>query len=261
MQILRTHVPNSANNYNHLVYCPQTRVTAAVDPFSAEHLIALAQANNLVIEQIWVTHEHHDHIRHVHKLKELTGAPIFAPSTCQAKFEADHWLDDEQQVVLGRHSITHLLAPGHTPGHSVYLYQDADRPSEDFILSGDTLFNAGVGNVKSGDANTLFDTVRRLSKRLTPTSRLYSGHDYLVTNLKFTLHHGPQNQAAAETLLAVEKQSPDQRAIQSWHEECRYNLFLNLDSDQVKHITQIPGHDVESTRLRFLALRQLRDQW
>jgi hydroxyacylglutathione hydrolase len=261
MQILRTHVPKSANNYNHLVYCPQTRVAAAIDPFSAEHLLALAKAHNLVIQQIWVTHEHHDHIRHVDKLKELTGAPVFAPTSCHGKLDADHWLDDEQQLTLGQHQITHLLTPGHTPGHGVYIYTDTDQSDNDFILSGDTLFNAGVGNVNSGDASMLFQTVMRLAARLTPMSSLYSGHDYLVTNLNFTLHHWPENISAQQTLLRVEPQTPDQRSIQRWQDECRYNLFLNLDSDRVKQLTDIQDAGGNSSQQRFIALRRLRDQW
>lgn len=257
MDVIRTFVPGSFANYNHLVYCEQTREAAAIDPFDADFLIKVAEENNVKISQIWITHEHGDHIKDVAKLKAATSAPVSAPVSCKGKVEADNWLSDQQQITLGLQSLTHLLSPGHIAGHGVYIYLNNEAPESDFIIAGDTLFNAGVGNIKSGNINELYDSIQRLHQRLTPSCSIYTGHDYIETNLKFTLHYCPNLTAAKNTLAVVESQTPDTRSIQTWQQELAYNLFLRLDSEEVLSITD----NAPTRKARFIELRKLRDQW
>ena len=257
MKIIRTYLPNSADNYNYLAYCPTTGVAAAVDPFDADHLISIADDNKLNITQIWVTHEHWDHIKDVNRLKELTGAQVYAPHTCKNAMDADIWLEDGDEVDLSQHhSVKLFLTPGHIAGHGVYLYQDLQQPTDNFILAGDTLFNAGVGNTKSGDVEQLYHSIERLHQLLTEQCQIYVGHDYMVSNLKFTLKHCPTLKAAEQALQAAEAESHDSRPIQRWQDEKSYNLFLRLDSNEVRELT---GKD--SRIEQFKALRALRDQW
>jgi hydroxyacylglutathione hydrolase len=257
MNVIRTFVPGSFANYNHLVYCEKTNEAAAIDPFDADFLIDIAKQNHLTITQIWITHEHGDHIKDVAKLKALTQVPVFAPISCKNKLDADFWLENEQSVLLGQESLVHLLTPGHIAGHGVYLYQNKETPESDFIIAGDTLFNAGVGNVKSGNVEELYQSIEKLHQRLTPGCRLFSGHDYIETNLKFTLHYCPDLTSARDTLKRVEAQTPDTRSIQTWQQELSYNLFLRLDSEEVISITG-SNKDLKN---RFIRLRELRDQW
>lgn len=258
MEIIRTYVPDSLANYNHLVYCPTTRQAAAVDPFDAGHLVQLARKHELNITQIWITHEHGDHIRDLSKLKAMTGATVYAPMTCSGLFDADVWLEDEQWVAIGESQLQHLLTPGHTPGHGVFIYQNPNVPTTDFIVCADTLFNAGVGNTRSGNVEHLYNTIKRLNQRLSADTRLFPGHDYLPTNLKFVLHHFPDCQAASETLTRVAQQSPDERSVQRIRDEHQFNPFLSLNADWV--VNQPDFTDL-TARQRFLELRARRDQW
>ncbi len=258
MQIIRTFVPNSLQNYNHLAVCPATKSAAAVDPFDAQHLLDVAKRNQLNIAQIWITHEHGDHIRDLNKLKALTGATVYAPRTCQGMFSADVWLDNDEPVHLGQQTVKHWLTPGHTPGHAVYVYQSEDNPEADFIICGDTLFNAGVGNTYAGDTSQLYKTVSNIIPRLSKTTQLFPGHDYLETNLKFVLNHFPECQSAHQTLDKISRQTPDTRSIMTLAEELQYNPFLALQAQWLKKHTAFKELDDQKT---FVALRQLRDQW
>ncbi len=261
MKILRTFVPNSLGNYNHLAYCSVSREAAAVDPFNADQLFKLAKLHSLRISQIWITHEHPDHFSGLTQLKELTGASVYAPIACKGFFKAEHWLTDSQQFSLGKSTIKHYLTPGHLQGHGVFIFKDTIEPVNDFIISGDTLFNAGVGHVKSGDVTNLFKSITKLSRHLTPTSSIYSGHDYIQTNLEFTLNHCPDFTFAKTLLDQANRQTPDTRLVTTWAEEQQMNLFLNLDHPTVMNLTQ--SHELtDSARLnRFISLRTLRDQW
>ena len=258
MQIIRTFVPDSTQNYNHLVYCPTTRQAAAIDPYDAAHLLRIAEHNELDIRQIWITHEHGDHIKDLDKLKALTNAPVLAPVTCKGRFNADTWLPHDSSVALGGGVLQHWLTPGHTPGHGVFVFQSEAHPEQDFIVCGDTLFNAGVGNTYSGDTNQLYHTVCSLIARLSTSTRLFPGHDYLPTNLKFVLSHFPQCTAAEQTLKEVAQQSPDQRSIKTLAEELQYNPFFSLDAPWLIQHDRYTGLNKQQT---FLRLRSLRDQW
>lgn len=257
MKVIRTYVPDSFANYNHLVYCEHTNQAAAVDPFDADHLTALASENGLKITQIWITHEHGDHIRDAEKLKAMTHAQIVAPVTCRSTVSADLYLDNSSDVQIGDCTLSLFLTPGHTPGHCVYLYQNSDQPEQDFIIAGDTLFNAGIGNINSGNIDELYQSIEFLKSRLAPETSLYCGHDYIETNLRFTLNHVPANAAAQKTLDVVKEQTPDTRAVQTWQQELEYNLFLRLDCEEVAEITDHGSSPLE----RFTQLRHLRDRW
>lgn len=257
MEIIRTYVPKSLANYNHLVYCPATQQAAAIDPFDAQHLKQVADRNNLTITQIWLTHEHGDHIRGLASLKEMTDASSYAPMTCSGLFEADYWLEDAQTLTLGDGQLSHYLTPGHTPGHGVFHFQ-GNAEHQSFLVCADTLFNAGVGNTRSGNVETLYQTVLRLKALVSPETQLFTGHDYICTNLKFVLTHFPDCDAARALLEQVSAQTPDTRSIMHLVDELHYNPFLNPGAPWV---TANPDFAPLSEKERFIELRSRRDQW
>lgn len=257
MRVIRTYVPDSFQNFNHLVVCEQTRQAAAVDPYDAAHLLALARDRDLSIAAVWVTHEHPDHTRHVDELKRLTGAAVYAPVTCQGRLDADVWLDDGDRVTLGEEHADFWLTPGHTPGHGMYY---ATRP-EPFLICGDTLFNAGVGNTRSGSTEVLFDSIERVRARTDPAARIYPGHDYLPNNIAFTLSLLPDLEPAQRLQREAARQEPDTRATTTMDEEYDINLFLRLEDPDLIKALENKGFNTESLEDRFTALRQLRDKW
>lgn len=257
MQILRTYVPDSFQNYNHLVYCEQQRQAAAVDPYDAEHLIQLARQQDLAISAIWITHEHGDHIRHVNELKAATGARVFAPAGCIGKLAADIWLEDNDKLSVGDGQASFWFTPGHTPAHGVF-YIDQDEPA---LICGDTLFNAGVGNTRSGDTDVLFDSIERLRRDTARHARIYPGHDYLPNNLAFALSIQPDLSAALDLKTEADAQTPDTRTITTFEQELSFNLFLRLDDPELAKALAERDYPTSSALERFRALRSLRDQW
>lgn len=258
MNVLRTFVPHSMDNYNHLVVCPTSKTAAAVDPFNAEQLINLAQQQGLAIKHIWITHEHGDHIREVDKLKELTQATVYAPAPCKGLLNADVWLNHNQLVQLGEDSVRFWLTPGHIQGHGVYYGTPANKEYPAFVIAGDTLFNAGVGNVKAGNANQLFESTQFLNHALAANTELYTGHDYSITNLKFVLSHFPDNAQAKSSLAQAQKETPSTRSVKTMAQERTYNPFLATDQPWVAEHPKLANL---SEQQRFVALRAWRDQW
>ena len=79
-------------------------------------------------------------------------------------------LNDGDKISVGNSSLSVLHTPGHTPG-SICLV------GEDFIITGDTLFNGSIGryDFPGGD----YDTIMRSLKKLTELEfnyKLLPGH-------------------------------------------------------------------------------------
>ncbi len=92
-----------------------------------------------------------------------------------------------------------METPGHVPDHLAFSWQrGADQLA---LFSGDTLFNAGVGNCKSAGASVeaLFETTNRL-KKMPNQMVLYPGHDYVLKNLLFAKSCEPENKDIDEAL-------------------------------------------------------------
>lgn len=257
MPVFRTYVPESLQNYNHLVYCENSGLAAAVDPFNADHLMDVANAQGFKLTQIWITHEHGDHIRDLDKLKSKTGALVYAPEACKGKFDADQWLADGDTLNIGETTANFWYTPGHTPGHGVF-YLPGDAPE---LICGDTLFNAGVGNTRSGNVETLFHSIANIVERSVPDTRIYPGHDYLLNNLNFALSLEPDLEIALQWVKKCTQQSPDTRSTTTLRDEFQFNPFLRLDDPGLVKALNTAGHNTATALSRFIALRQLRDQW
>lgn len=259
MPVIATPVGNDYDHVSYLVACGETGEAAAIDPYDVELTLETARGRGLRITQIVSTHEHWDHAGRNEAVRAETGASVLVPKAAIGVVEKfDRMLAGGDVIELGTsHRLEVIETPGHTMTHISLRGEQDDEP---FLLCGDTLFGAGVGNCGyGGHAPTLFATVEMLRTRLAPETRLYPGHDYLGRNLEFTLRHEPGN-AAAAALLAPAKAAT---RFTTWGEEQAINLFLRLDSDEIRMGLRAGGLiDGDADRqAAFLALRALRDKW
>ncbi len=141
----------------YLVYCPETRDCAIVDPGADPELIFAAIAENELRPVVILnTHGHIDHIGANRDMKDKYHIPLRIHAadgqmlTATQNVEvglllnakesppADSFLKEGEAVTIGRSSLTVIHTPGHSPG-SISLLGDS------LLLSGDTLFCGGVG--------------------------------------------------------------------------------------------------------------------
>ena len=156
-----------------------------------------------------------------------------------------------------------LDTPGHTLDHQVFFL--TEKRKKKALFSGDTLFNAGVGNCKGGgDVNDLFTTTMHL-KNLPDDILLYPGHDYLKRNLEFAQTLEPENKAIHNSLSEVVTESEDRRRPRTLGEELLVNPFFRLNSLEIREKMKTDinllekGTDFE--RDLFKKIRSLRDNW
>ncbi|CAN5684956.1 MBL fold metallo-hydrolase [soil metagenome] len=163
-------------------------------PGSADALMHAAADAGLVVQAIFITHAHWDHIGDAAALKERTGAPLLAHRLCQESLEhpehstfdipiklepvlVDQFVDEGDTVTVGSHAFEVLHLPGHEPGHSV-LYSAPER----MIIGGDVLFPGGHGRIDIPGASK--EEIDRSLSRLAefpPDVTVYPGHGVETT--------------------------------------------------------------------------------
>jgi len=263
MLIERIWTANALRNFHYLIACAETGEALAVDPLEWRRVLDAAQVRGWQIRQILNTHEHGDHTGGNAGLVAATGARLLAHAGAARRIGGvDRGLAAGDTIRVGRTvELRCLDTPGHTLTHICAL-ADAEEPA---LFSGDTLFNAGVGNCHNGgEPGLLYETFAQQLSQLPDATRIFPGHEYLARNLEFTLDREPDNAAAAELLARARAQDPATGLVTTLAEEKLINSFLRLQEPQIIARLRASFPDLGAApdpRAVFLALRRLRNSW
>ncbi|MFP5386680.1 MAG: hydroxyacylglutathione hydrolase [Bacteriovoracia bacterium] len=242
---------NELRNYSYLILDNESGDSWVIDPYEASPIIDYIKKNGIKLKGILNTHQHFDHIRGNAPLIDAFHSPV-------------QKLKNSSSITLtSGHSLESLDTPGHTMDHQVFIWKQEDQPLA--LFSGDTLFNSGVGNCRSGDPNTLYQTTEKLLKTLPDSTLLYPGHDYRKRNLEFAHEMEPENWVVKESLSSIKGERTEELSPVTLGDEKKVNPFLRLNSEELKHNllknSSPLSDEKENERQLFLTLRKLRDQW
>ena len=263
MIVERIWTGNSYRNFNYLIACPETGEALAIDPLDHEKTLTTAKAKGWKITQILNTHEHHDHTGGNAAVVAATGAKVIAHHKAGGKIDGmDRGVQAGDVIKVGKTvELECLDTPGHTMCH-ICLLSHTEQPA---LFSGDTLFNAGAGNVHNGgDVNSMYATFADQLAKLPDNTRVYPGHDYLENNLKFTLSREPGNRAADALLPSVTANDAAKAIVTTLRQEKEINTFFRLDNAEVinklrENFPDLPAYPDAKTV--FTKLRELRNKW
>jgi len=168
-------------NFVYLIRDHATARAAVVDPaWDVPAILHRAKELGVTITDILLTHSHADHINGIEGILQHADAQLHL-----LKAEAQFWGKPLVQptlhhggdvITLGKTPIQVLHTPGHTPGSACYHLGDD-------LISGDTLFVFGCGrcDLRGGDPEQMFNTLRHLSRDMPATTQILPGHNYSVT--------------------------------------------------------------------------------
>lgn len=227
-----TVIPLLQDNYAYVVSIAGSRRVAVVDPSEAAPVAAFLAERRFELGAILCTHHHWDHVGGVAELVasnpriavvgsdvDQQGARI--PNQTEA-------LSDGGTFEFEGATVEAMHVPGHTLGAVAFKMRS-------IVFTGDTLFLAGCGRVFEGTMPMMHASLMRFAS-LPGDTRLYPGHEYTLSNLRFAQTVEPDNEQIAVRLAAVnalrERGEPSVPGLLS--AELATNCFLRAEAPAVR---------------------------
>jgi len=199
-------IPVLEDNFSYILIDEETKAAAAIDPVEPHKVLIQAEKEGINVTSILTTHHHSDHAGDNEEfVQKKPGISVYGGDK---RIQAlTHELKDGEIFKIGKLTIKALHTPCHTSGSISYLIEGKDN-QPDVLFTGDTMFVAGCGKFFEGSAIQMLHNMDEIFRNLKPTTLVYPGHEYTVSNLKFALSVEPENQAMKKKL----KWSEDQRS-------------------------------------------------
>jgi hydroxyacylglutathione hydrolase len=145
--------------------------------------------------------------------------------------------------------------PGHTLGAVAYF---VDAGGERVVFTGDTLFRAGCGRLFEGTPAQMHASLSRLLE-LPNDTRVYCGHEYTESNLRFAAHVEPSNAdiGPARDRAAKLRAEGKPTVGTTLEDERRVNPFVRVHSPELRKSIGIAPEADNVTA--FAAIRAAKD--
>ncbi len=221
-------VPLRAFADNYIWTIRDAGFAAVVDPGDAQPVLNYLAREKLQLVAILNTHHHADHVGGNAALLARTQVPVYGPQDERIP-EVSERLADGARFTLPHFNIEMetLEIPGHTRSHIAFH-------GDGLLFCGDTLFAAGCGRLFEGTPRQMHDSLTRLA-RLPDATRVYCGHEYTLSNLKFARAAEPDNRRLPELETRMQAlRARDQPTLPSTiAQEKATNPFLRVDEPAI----------------------------
>jgi glyoxylase-like metal-dependent hydrolase (beta-lactamase superfamily II) len=176
----------------YLIWDEETMDGIVVDPGDeGDYISEKILEYGISLQGIVLTHGHFDHVLGVLSVKLNFMAPIHLHKKDEFLYKkagdsAAHWqgdpgdplppiddyIEEGNEIYLGKHTFKVMETPGHTPGSIVLLNEE-----DGLVFSGDTMFKNGVGRTdfKYSSFTELQESLDKLNK-LPGKWLVYPGH-------------------------------------------------------------------------------------
>ena len=180
--------PIKAFNDNYIWLATTNEGSIVIDPGEAHKTIKYLKENDLNLDAILITHHHFDHTGGIEDMLKFRNVNVYGPVNNIPSINKQLRDGDLFSVIGIDFKIIEI--PGHTLDHIAFFSENNGNP---VLFCGDTLFSSGCGRVFEGTFEQMHESILKL-KSLPANTKIYSGHEYTQSNLKFAMEVEPLNQ-------------------------------------------------------------------
>lgn len=247
-------IPCLSDNYAYLLVCRETKEAALVDVSEPDPVLSAIDLGagtqdsrrdvsallndpreDVRIVAILSTHHHYDHVGGNEQVRSKLGIDrVYGHASDRGRIPGQtQYLQDNDTFEIGRLEVRALHIPGHTLGALAYVV--SREPEDSAVFTGDTLFIGGCGRLFEGDAAMMHASLSKLAA-LDPRTRVFCGHEYTESNLRFAEHVEPSNIAVARAKARAARLRKDGLATvgTTIGDELSYNPFLRVSSPEIR---------------------------
>ncbi|CAH6721973.1 hydroxyacylglutathione hydrolase, cytoplasmic isozyme [[Candida] jaroonii] len=243
----------SGDNYCYLVSDSASKDACIIDPAEPEEVKTYIAKHKLQfnLKAIVNTHHHYDHSDGngvFHKL--YPDLPVIAGKDSPL---VSYTPKDREVLSLSPTlSITALYTPCHTQDSICYFFEDSNT-NEKAVFTGDTLFTSGCGRFFEGTGKEMNHALNGVLAKLPPTTKVFPGHEYTKSNLKFS--STILNNDAIKALTKFTNENEKTTGIFTIGDELKFNPFMMLKDPAVIKATGKTNEDDIMTALREMKNR------
>ena len=190
--------PIKAYDDNYIWLISTNEGSIVVDPGESENIIKSIDKKQIDLKGILITHHHYDHTNGIKDLLDRKKCDVYGPINNIDSINKKVNGTDKFSIIGIDFDV--IFVPGHTLDHiAFYAFNNGDP----LLFCGDTLFAGGCGRVFEGTYQQMFDSVKKLSE-LPKNTKIYCGHEYTLSNLKFALEVDPDNAILKDEYKSIE---------------------------------------------------------
>ena len=247
--------PLKAYTDNYIWLLESNEEVSVVDPGDAKPVLDYLEENNKALKDIFITHHHFDHTAGVPELKNKVSGSIYGPKNSYGLIKEEVTHEDTVSSLGIKFEV--IEVPGHTLDHIAFYSKQ-----NNILFCGDTLFAGGCGRIFEGTYEQMHRALNKISK-LPKNTKIYCGHEYTLSNLKFAIEVEPNNEKLKDEYVNVQRLlSSDKPSLPSTLEkELNINPFLRCHIPSVQNKINEKFNTIGDEIEIFTALRKWKDSF
>ncbi len=243
------------NNYGYLVRNDETGAVFSIDAPEYNPLKSALTARKWSVNEVLITHHHHDHVEAIEDFRNEFGAKIIGSKADRERIPScDRYVEDTETVTVAGAKCQIIDSSGHTINHLSFYF-----PDQGVVFTGDSLMACGCGRLFEGTPAMMHNTFQKFAK-LPKDTLVYSGHEYSDTNLRFarSIDGNNPNLAARHEKAKALLDNGKPTVPVSIEEEMKTNPFFRTNDPDLKATLGLESADEITV---FAEIRALRDRF
>ena len=249
--------PIKAFSDNYIWLLTTNEGSIVIDPGESQNLLNILKENNFNLKAILITHHHFDHTNGINEILSEKSIDVYGPNNNIDSINIR--VTNKSKINLLGIEFEIIEIPGHTLDHIAYYSENNDHP---ILFCGDTLFAGGCGRVFEGTFEQMHDSLSIL-KELPINTKIYCGHEYTESNLKFAKSVEPLNQkiiSRYNEVIELRKQGIPSLPT-TLELELETNPFLRVGLKEVQQEISKKFNTPKNDKDIFTAIRQWKDNF